>query len=168
MHISHSEKTQQMIATATAAVHMKWLKQTQPAKMLNRSPRQQSWLVTALRYPLRQGLYSVQGDRGAEAGSLPSRILQSWHVSRLPEKVPLDSKQYFFTTSSPRGYGFPQPLVSERRPFKEGHGSSCCGTTGSLASLQHQDAGSIPCPAQRVKGSGIAAAGVEVAAVTRI
>ena len=31
------------------------------------------------------------------------------------------------------------------------HRSSCCGAIGSLASLQHQDTGSIPGPAHWVK-----------------
>ena len=35
--------------------------------------------------------------------------------------------------------------------------SSRCGATGSAASRQHQDTGSIPVPAQWVKGSSIAA-----------
>ena len=36
--------------------------------------------------------------------------------------------------------------------------SSHCGTTGSVASLHHQDAGSIPSLAQWVKGSHVTAA----------
>ena len=35
------------------------------------------------------------------------------------------------------------------------HWSSCCGATGLAATLQHQDAGSIPGRAQWVQGSGI-------------
>ena len=41
-------------------------------------------------------------------------------------------------------------------------GSSRCGATGCAASLQRQDAGSIPDPAQWVEGSSNAAAGAEV------
>ena len=33
--------------------------------------------------------------------------------------------------------------------------SSCCGTMGSAASLQHQDTGSIPNSVQLVKGSSV-------------
>lgn len=36
--------------------------------------------------------------------------------------------------------------------------SSCCGTTGSAAFLQHQDTGSIPSPDSGLKGLSIAAA----------
>ena len=36
--------------------------------------------------------------------------------------------------------------------------SSHCGVMGPAASLQHQDMGLIPSPAQWVKGSGVAAA----------
>ena len=46
--------------------------------------------------------------------------------------------------------------------------SSCCGTTGSGASLQLQDAGSIPSQAQWVKGSSIAAAAAYVTTVAQI
>ena len=35
--------------------------------------------------------------------------------------------------------------------------SSSCGATGSEPSIQHQDAGSIPSLAERLKGSDIAA-----------
>ena len=38
--------------------------------------------------------------------------------------------------------------------------SSHCGAMGLATSLQHQDTGLIPSPAQRVKGSGLAAAAV--------
>ena len=37
--------------------------------------------------------------------------------------------------------------------------SSYCGAMGLVSSLQHQDAGSIPGPAQWVKGSGVATVG---------
>ena len=37
-------------------------------------------------------------------------------------------------------------------------GISHCGATGSVASLQHQDAGLIPGPAQWAKGFGVASA----------
>ena len=46
--------------------------------------------------------------------------------------------------------------------------SSHCGTTGSAASLQHQDAGSIPGLAQWVKESGVATAVTWVEAVAEI
>ena len=41
---------------------------------------------------------------------------------------------------------------------KHNEGSSICGPMGSAASLHCQDTGSIPSPAQGVKGSGVAAA----------
>ena len=42
--------------------------------------------------------------------------------------------------------------------FKKLLWSSCCGAAGSLVSLQRQGAGSIPSPAQLIKGSSFAAA----------
>ena len=46
--------------------------------------------------------------------------------------------------------------------------SFCCGTMGSAASLQCQDAGSSPRLTQWVKGSGIAAAVAWVETVAQI
>ena len=46
--------------------------------------------------------------------------------------------------------------------------SSHYGAMGSKASLSLQNTGSIPSPAQWGKGSGVAAAAVEVAAVAQI
>ena len=43
---------------------------------------------------------------------------------------------------------------------KKFYGSSCHGTMGSVASLQHQDVGLIPSPAQWVKGSSCGNTGV--------
>ena len=54
-----------------------------------------------------------------------------------------------------------QPVTDEKAGTERTDlGSSCCGTTGLAVSLQHQDAGSIPSPAQWVKGSIIVTAAV--------
>ena len=42
------------------------------------------------------------------------------------------------------------------------------GAMGLAASLQHHDAGSFPGPAQKVKGSSIAAAAAQVTVAARI